>query len=236
MKRLLPLLLATAMTGCVASRLAQSVSPGSAGSSVSTGSDHPGSVPVLLGLDPVRQDLKLSSLQCTLLDSLRAQYKSRSKQIIAIGMADEDAGIRANWDLKSLSKQFNERALNVLSSSQQDRLRQIERQMLGGNLLTSPSEQQLLGLSAQQQQQLASISQSSKAQVASLNAQSASGKISPFWADIKRHQLQSSTSNQMLSVLTEKQKKHWLVLSGQKMGLPKFSDPNARTQSIFEGY
>jgi hypothetical protein len=187
-------------------------------------------------LDPVRQDLKLSSLQCTLLDSLRAQYKSRSKQIIAIGMADEDAGIRANWDLKSLSKQFNQRALNVLSSSQQDRLRQIERQMLGGNLLTSPSEQQLLGLSAQQQQQLASISQSSKAQVASLNAQSASGKLSPFWADIKRHQLQSSTSNQMLSVLTAKQKKHWLVLSGQKMGLPKFSDPNARTQSIFEGY
>jgi hypothetical protein len=236
MKRLLPLLLATAMTGCVASRLAQSVSSGSTDSSVSTGSDHPGSVPVLLGLDPVRQDLKLSSLQCTLLDSLRAQYKSRSKQIIAIGMADEDAGIRANWDLKSLSKQFNERALNVLSSSQQDRLRQIERQMLGGNLLTSPSEQQLLGLSAQQQQQLASISQSSKAQVASLNAQSASGKLSPFWADIKRHQLQSSTSNQMLSVLTEKQKKHWLVLSGQKMGLPKFSDPNARTQSIFEGY
>jgi hypothetical protein len=151
-------------------------------------------------------------------------------------MADEDAGIRANWDLKSLSKQFNQRSLNVLSASQQDRLRQIERQMLGGNLLTSPAEQQLLGLSAQQQQQLASISQSSKAQAAALSAQSSSGKLSPFWADIKRHQLQGSTSNQMFSVLTAKQKKHWLVLSGQKMGLPKFSDPNARTESIFEGY
>jgi len=228
MKRLLPLLLVAAITGCATAQ-----SPNSAGGK---GDNHPGSVPVLLGLDPVRQDLKLSSLQCALLDSLRAEYKKRSKQIIATGMADEDAGIRANWDLKSLRKQFNQRALAVLSSSQQDRLRQIERQMLGGNLLTSPAEQQLLGLSTQQQQQLAAISQSSNSKVAALNARSSSGKLSPFWADIKRRQIQNSTSNQMLSVLTHQQKKQWLVLSGQKMGLPKFSDPNARTESIFEGY
>lgn len=228
MKRFLSLLLVVAVTGCATAQ--------NSGFAGGKGEDHPGSVPVLLGLDPVRQDLKLSSLQCALLDSLRAEYKKRSKQIVATGMADEDAGIRANWDLKSLRKQFNQRALAVLSSSQQDRLRQIERQMLGGNLLTSPTEQQLLGLSPQQQQQLAAISQSSNGKVAALNAQSSAGKLSPFWADIKRHQIQSSTSSQMLSVLTHQQKKQWLVLSGQKMGLPKFSDPNARTESIFEGY
>jgi hypothetical protein len=228
MKRFLSLLLVVAVTGCATAQ--------NSGFAGGKGEDHPGSVPVLLGLDPVRQDLKLSSLQCALLDSLRAEYKKRSKQIVATGMADEDAGIRANWDLKSLRKQFNQRALAVLSSSQQDRLRQIERQMIGGNLLTSPTEQQLLGLSPQQQQQLAAISQSSNGKVAALNAQSSSGKLSPFWADIKRHQIQSSTSSQMLSVLTHQQKKQWLVLSGQKMGLPKFSDPNARTESIFEGY
>ena len=151
-------------------------------------------------------------------------------------MTDTDAAVRANWDLKSLRKQFNQRALDVLNSTQQDRLRQIERQMLGGNLLSSPSEQQLLGLTTQQQQQLASIAQSSSAQVTALNAQKASGKLSPFWSDIKRRQIQSGTSNQMLSVLTPKQKKQWLVLSGQKMGLPKVHDPNADTQSLFEGY
>jgi len=230
MKRFLPLLLAAALTGCSTAQLPTTTATAGAGN------DHPGSVPVLLGLDPVRQDLKLSSLQCALLDSLRTEYKSSAKQITAIGMADEDAGIRANWDLKSLRKTFNQRALAVLSSSQQDRLREIERQMLKGNLLTSPSEQQLLGLTPQQQQQLAGIAQSSTAKVTALNAQSASGKLSPFWADIKRHQIQSGTSNQMLSVLTASQKKHWLVLSGQKMGLPKFSDPNANTKSLFEGY
>jgi hypothetical protein len=227
-KRFLPILFAIAITGCATAQV-----PSSTGGA---GDDHPGSVPVLLGLDPVRQDLKLSSLQCALLDSLRTEYKSRSKQITAIGMADQDAAVRSSWDLRSLRKQFNQRALQVLSSSQQDRLRQIERQMLGGKLLTSPQEQQLLGLNQQQQQQLAAISQSSNAKVAALNAQSSSGKLSPFWADIKRHQIDSGTKNQMLSVLTSKQKKQWLVLSGQKMGLPKVHDPNANTKSLFEGY
>jgi len=228
MKRFLPLLLAVALTGCATAQVPSTATAGGAGD------DHPGSVPVLLGLDPVRQDLKLSSLQCALLDSLRTEYKSRAKQITAIGMADQDAALRSSWDLRSLRKQFNQRALQVLNSSQQERLRQIERQMLGGKLLSSPKEQQLLGLSQQQQQQLAVISQSSNAKIVALNAQSTSGKISPFWTDIKRHQIDSATKNQMLSVLTHKQKKQWLVLSGQKMGLPKIHEPNANTKSLFE--
>jgi hypothetical protein len=229
MKPYLPVLLAAVL-------LAACSTTGQSQSSSRGGEDHPGSIPVLLGLDPVRQDLKLSSLQCALLDSLRSEYKQRSRQITAIGMADQDASLRASWDLRSLRKQYNQRALAVLNPAQLDRLRQIERQMLGGNLLTSPAEQKLLGLSTAQQQQLASIAQSSSSKVTALNAQASSGKLSPFWSDIKRHQVQSGTSRQMLSVLTPEQKKQWLVLSGQKMGLPKVHDPNARTESIFEGY
>lgn len=228
MKPYLPLVLAAVL-------LAACSTTGQSQSS-SGGEDHPGSIPVLLGLDPVRQDLKLSSLQCALLDSLRSEYKARSRQITAIGMADQDASLRASWDLRSLRKQYNQRSLAVLNASQLDRLRQIERQMLGGNLLTSPAEQKLLGLSPAQQQQLATISQSSNSKAAAINAQASSGKLSPFWSDIKRRQVQSGTSRQMLSVLTPDQKKQWLVLSGQKMGLPKVHDPNARTESIFEGY
>jgi hypothetical protein len=200
------------------------------------GDDHPGSIPVLLGLDPVRQDLKLSSLQCSLLDAMRSEYKARSRKITQMGTAADDAALRAGWDLRSLRKQYNRRALAVLDSSQADRLRQIERQMLGGNLLTSPAEQKLLGLSQQQQQQLGSIARSSNSKAAAINAQASSGKLSPFWSDIKRHQLQGATSRQMLSVLTDKQRKQWLVLSGQKMGLPKIQDPSARTESLFEAY
>ena len=198
--------------------------------------DSPASVPVLLGLEPVREDLKLSSLQDALLDSLRADYKARARQITAIGMADQDAALRADWDLKDLRKQFNQRALNVLNPSQQDRLRQIERQMLGGTLLTSLSEQKLLGLTPAQQQSLAVIEKRNQAQAAAVTAQFNTGKISSFRKTIDLHRIQQNSSKQILAVLTPKQKKQWEILSGQKLGLPKLHDPNANTKSLFEGY
>jgi hypothetical protein len=204
--------------------------------SAKNSSDSPASVPVLLGLEPVRADLKLSSLQCALLDSLRSEYKSRARQITAIGMADRDAALRADWDLRDLRNQFNQRALDVLSASQQDRLRQIERQMLGGGLLASVSEQKLLGLTPQQQASLAVIEKADLANASSITAQFNAGKISNFRKDIDLHRNQQQTSKKMLAVLTPKQKKQWEILSGQKLGLPKVHDPDASTKSLFEGY
>ncbi|MEI6322257.1 MAG: hypothetical protein WCP60_04040 [bacterium] len=198
--------------------------------------DSPASVPVLLGLEPVRADLKLSSLQCALLDSLRSEYKKRAHQITAIGMADQDAALRANWDLQDLRRQFNSRAIDVLSPSQQDRLRQIERQMLGGTLLTSVSEQKLLGLSPQQQASLAVIEKNNQSTASAITTQFNNGKISNFSKDINLHRNQQNSSKKMLAVLTPKQKKQWEILSGQKLGLPKIHDPNANSKSLFEGY
>ena len=198
-------------------------------------SESPASVPVLLGLDPVRQDLHLSSLQCALLDSLRSEYKSRSRQITAIGMADREAALRSDWDLQNLRNNYNKRALAVLSPSQQDRLRQIERQMLGGSLLTSPTEQRLLGLSASQQKSISAISASDRSNASAINALFNSGIISPFERDIRLHRNQRQTSRQMLAVLNPDQRKHWLVLSGQKLGLLEIHDRNASAKSLFEG-
>jgi len=227
----LPCLILAALTlvGCAGSQSAMQTPKAPA-------PDRPASVPILLGLDPVRAELKLSSLQCALLDSLRSEYKSRSRQITAIGMADQDAALRANWDLRTLRDTYNKRAVAVLSNSQQERLRQIERQMLGGSLLTSPSEQQLLGLGPQQQRKLALLEKQDQANAAAINARYNRGTISSFWKDIYLHNNQRQTSKKMLAVLTQKQKEHWLVLSGQKMGLPKVHDPNASSKSLFEGY
>ena len=231
------LLLAVTFTGCAtADQVAtgNATAPAAVGTAVST--DHPGSIPVLLGLDPVRADLKLSSLQCSLLDSLRSEYKKSARNITAMGADDADGALRSEWDLRSLTKNYNRRALAVLSSTQQDRLRQIERQMLGGNLLSSPAEQKLLGLTVEQQQSLAAIQKQSAAKASSINARCAAGQLSSFWKWNNLHRLQSQTSSQMLSVLTPGQKKQWLVLSGQKSGLPKIKDPEASTKSLFEGY
>jgi hypothetical protein len=232
MKRLLPLvLMAAALTGCAN---AQPTAPSPAKNRASV--DHPGSIPILLGLDPVRQYLQLTPVQCGLLDALRSDYKSQAQNITAIGMDGQDAALRSGWDLEDLRARFNARSLAVLNPSQQDGLRQIERQMLGGSLLTSPSEQKLLGLTADQQSSIAAISKADQANAASINAQFNAGKISSFRRDINLRRNQQQTSKQMLATLTDKQRKNWLVLSGQKTGLPKIKDPDAATKSLFEGY
>lgn len=198
--------------------------------------DHPGSVPILLGLQPVRQDLNLTPAQCGLLDALLAGYKSQAKNLVQLGNADMDSSLRASWDLRSLRKQFNTRALSVLSASQLDRFRQIERQMLGGQLLTSPSEQKLLGLSADQQARLVALENADQSRVAAIMVKAQAGQLSPYWKGVKLRENSRQTSDQMLSVLTHQQKKNWLVLCGEKKGLPRVHDPNARTESLFEGY
>ena len=210
-------------------------SQGGSGSSGS-GTDSPASLSVLLGLDGVRQELGITPAQSGLLDSLQASYKKQAKITMAIGQADQDAALRAGWDIRSLRKQYNERSLSVLSADQQQRLMELQRQMLGGSLLSSPTEQKLLGLDSQQQQQLAALSTSSQAQVSSVNAQAQAGQISDFRKGIELRRIQSQTSDQMMAILTPDQKKQWKILSGQKSGMPEIHDPNARTQSLFEGY
>ena len=202
----------------------------------SNGSDSPASLSVLLGLDGVRQELGITPAQSGLLDALQSDYKSQAKNIMAIGQADQDAALRADWDIRSLRKQYNSRSLAVLTPDQQQRLMELQRQMLGGSLLSSVTEQKLLGLSPQQQQQLAALSSSSQAQATSINAQAQAGQISSFRKGIELRRIQQQTSDRMVAVLTPDQKKQWKILSGQKSGMPEIHDPNARTQSLFEGY
>jgi hypothetical protein len=227
MKRTLSLLVATLLL--VACATAQQ-------GGGSAKADHPGSVPVLLGLDPVRQDLGLTPAQCGLLDALLADYKSQAKNLVELGNADTDSSLRSSWDLRSLRKQFNGRALALLSPDQLTRFSQIERQMLGGQLLTSPSEQKLLGLTQDQQAQLAALEKDDQSRASAIMIKAQNGQLSPYWKGVKLRANARQTSGQMLSVLTSEQKKNWLVLSGQKNGLPKVHDPNARTESLFEGY
>jgi hypothetical protein len=200
------------------------------------GSDSPASLAVLLGLDGVRQELQITPAQSGLLDALQSDYKSQAKNIMAIGQADQDAALRADWDVRSLRKQYNSRSLAILTPDQQQRLMELQRQMLGGSLLSSVTEQKLLGLSPQQQQQLAALSSSSQAQATSINAQAQAGQLSAFRKGIELRRIQQQTSDRMVAVLTPDQKKQWKILSGQKSGMPEIHDPNARTQSLFEGY
>jgi len=206
------------------------------GGSTPNRSASPASLAVLLGMSGVRQELQITPVQAGLLDSLQSDYKSQAKTTMAIGEADQDAALRADWDIRSLRKQYNARCLAVLTPDQQQRLMELQRQMLGGSVLSSPSEQQLLGLSAQQQQQLTALSSSSQAQATAINAQAKAGQLSDFRKGIELNRIQQQTSSQMTAILTPEQKKQWKILSGQKSGMPEIHDPNAGSASVFEGY
>jgi len=187
--------------------------------SAKVASDSPASVPVLLGLEPVRQDLKLSSLQCALLDSLRAEYKAKVGVVAAVGLADKKATPKAAADLDSYRVTYNRRALDVLNSGQQQRLHQIERQMLGPVILTSPSEQKLLGITPKQQQKLVDIHRYDQTKAAEITSNYHAGKISSFRKDFELRRLQKTTGRSIYAQLNAEQRKQWLGLAGPKLKL-----------------
>ena len=184
-----------------------------------TVSDSPASVPVLLGLEPVRQDLKLSSLQCALLDSLRAEYKAKVGVVAAAGLLDSKLAPKAQADLVAYRAKYNQRSLNVLNPTQQQRLRQIERQMLGATLLTSPSEQKLLNLNDRQIRKIGEIHAYEKTKAASIMKRFNEGRINSFRKDLDLRRLQKTVGRSIYNLLTPDQRKQWLGLAGSKLKL-----------------
>jgi hypothetical protein len=184
-----------------------------------TVSDSPASVPVLLGLEPVRQDLKISSLQAALLDSLRAEYKAKVGVVAAAGIVDSKLAPKAHADLVAYRASYNQRALNVLNPAQQQRLRQIERQMLGATLLTSASEQKLLNLNDRQVRKIGEIHAYEKTKAASIMKRFNEGKINSFRKDLDLRRLQKTVGRSIYNLLTPDQRKQWLGLAGPKLKL-----------------
>jgi len=187
--------------------------------SATAASDSPASVPVLLGLEPVRQDLKLTTLQCALLDSLRAEYKAKVGVVAAVGLADKKAAPKAAADIASYRATYNRRALNVLSPTQQTRLSQIERQMLGATILTSVSEQKLLGLNERQVRKISEISAYEQKKAAAIMKKFNDGKSTSFSKDIDLRNLQKTIGRSIYAHLTPDQRKQWLGLTGPKLKL-----------------
>jgi len=181
--------------------------------------ESPSSMPILLGLEPVRKDLKVSSLQEALLDSLRAEYKAKVSVTAAAGLADPKIAPKCEADIKSWRVSYNQRALRILNPQQQLRLREIERQVLKGYFLNSPSEQKLLGFTPEQTKKAADIAAYDHRAAAQIQGDFHAGKISPFRKDIQLHRLQTTTARSMLHLLTPEQTQKYLGLTGPKLKL-----------------
>lgn len=179
-------------------------------------SDVPGSEAILLGIDSVQRDLKLNSLQRTLINSIRKEYREEARALVA-NAADTTASKKLTQSkLDALTASYDKRALGVLSSSQSQRLIEIEHQVLGGYMLLSPELQQELSLTAKQKEKLAVIWNKAQKYVSKINGKFENGEISHNEKIHDLYENRLDSGDDMLDVLTDAQRQKFDELAGVK--------------------
>jgi hypothetical protein len=181
--------------------------------------EHPGALPVLLGLDSVRTELKLDSLQRAVLDSLRDEYKSAVRKLTNPLPATPEQRVAAEKQLVGINERFNKRALSALSDGQRKRLQEVEHQILGATKLYSPSVQSKIALTDQQKQAIEAIRLKGLAYVGQVNHQFEDGQIS--FQDrlglLRSRRVSQGTA--LFKVLTPAQRSAFLALGGRKFAI-----------------
>lgn len=206
MKTILPLLSALVLVVSTASAKQVIVLPASA----------PGSEAILLGTDSVRRELKVTSLQAAVLDSIRDEYREKARAIVAKVGDSVEAKKEATKKLDALQRSYDRRALLALNASQRARLAQIQHQLLGGYMLLEPAVRQQLGITKKQLEKIAKIWDKGQKYVSEVNGWYENGEISfnERLAYLREDRL--DRSEDLLDVLTPEQRAELEKLSGDK--------------------
>ncbi len=178
--------------------------------------EHPGSVPVFLGLDPVRKELELTKSQCARLDQIRADFKSDARLITSRFPESAVEQQAANSTVKELVSKYNQKALAVLTPAQLERLLQIERQTIGGLMLFLPAEQKQLGLSEGQIAALQKIRTDGEGYASRVTASFEKGDITRFERLEALRTYRVKQASKCLRILTPAQGKAFKNLHGRE--------------------
>jgi len=174
-------------------------------------------LPLLLGVEKVRAELGVDSLQRALLDSIRGEYRSSTRKLTNPMPSTPQERAAAQQKLLQLNEQFNKRALSVLNPTQRAKLSSMEARFLGATMLCSPSVQAKLKLTGEQKSQIDSIRQKGISYVGKINRKFEEGKI----GQQQRLQLlrtrRMTQGEEMLRVLTPEQRSAVLALEGKKV-------------------
>lgn len=179
--------------------------------------ENPGSLPILISLDHVSKELHLTSLQRSIIAGLRSDYRAAAIKLMKTPHQTPAELAAAQKKLEQLSVSYNQRAMDVLRPQQQHRLREIERQILGGTLLVAPSEQNLLGLSTEQKQKIEKIHQDSYQKAMEIDLRADQGKMDYHQQILALRKNRKSHGLKMLKVLTPEQRKMWEASKGEKL-------------------
>jgi hypothetical protein len=183
---------------------------------LAAGTEHPGSVPVLLGLDSVRNELGLTKSQRTKLDQIRSNFKADARLITTRPPTTQVEKSAANSTVKALIAKYNQKAVAVLTPTQHARLVEIERQTLGGLMLFLPGEQKQLQLSPGQVNALAKIRADGEAYASQITNSFEKGDISLQERLVKLRNYRIKQSDRCLRVLSPAQQKAFKNLQGEK--------------------
>jgi Spy/CpxP family protein refolding chaperone len=206
--------LALIMSSLVFSPLAAAADSSTA---VEVHKENPGSLPVLVSLEHVSKDLHLTSLQRSVIAGLRSDYRAAAIKISKAGCVASSDTAQLQLQLDHLSATYNERVLTLLNPRQRRRLREIERQILGGTLLTSPSEQQFLGLTEPQKKKIELLAQDDRKKAAAINLKAHQGKLNYHRQVMALRKNRLQHANAMVTVLTPEQLETWKKAQGAKV-------------------
>lgn len=175
--------------------------------------EHPGALPLLVGIESVRNSLKLDSLQRAVLDSIRDEYKTEAKKLFKPAPATPEAKKETLAKLDALTERFNARVLAALNPTQKKKLESAEAEVLGATILVSPKVQKELGLNAAQSKKIEALRQKGLGYVDKVNKQFEEGEIGYFEKLELLRSKRLSLNKAMLGVLTPDQQKAFTALS-----------------------
>ncbi|PWU10372.1 MAG: hypothetical protein C5B47_02210 [Verrucomicrobia bacterium] len=176
----------------------------------------PGALPLLAGIETIREDLKLTPLQEVVLDSIRNEYRSEAQQTyLAANFKKASSLQHAEKSLLRLQYKYNRRVFSALNKAQKKRLKEVEARVLGGFLLFRDPVQQSLGLNAAQKTKVVKIENKTLASLERINRQTIEKRSDPFKRAAALHALRESSSAQLLTILTPEQRQK-LAIWGKK--------------------
>lgn len=182
---------------------------------VGPASDHPASVAILLGLDSVRSELKISNAQAAELDEIRSSFRAKSRAIVSAADASNESQRAAEARLFALRDKSSAQARAVLTSKQQARLQEIENQFLGGTILVSPKIQKELQLTPAQSAAIEKIRVKGADFVTQVNASYKDGAISHQERIAQLRDRRLADAESLLGVLSPSQRQAFDKLTGK---------------------
>jgi Spy/CpxP family protein refolding chaperone len=164
-----------------------------------------GSSAILLGVESVQKNLKLTSLQRAVLNDIRNEYRDACRDIVAKVAAGKETKKEGLANIQALTAGSETRALRVLNDGQKKRLEEIRHQILGTYLLFSPKVQAKVGITDREKSKIAKIKQRSDKNIEKINASFEAGKTSSYQRIVALRQNRMDRSNELRDAVTSEQ-------------------------------